>query len=467
MNDVIPKDDIPRRSTRAGPTPSDPAALTACLAESRPQDIVDLLNREKPAFNAAILLALPEAKAVEVLDQPRLALGAAILSNLPPDRGGRLLDLMSADRAAAIVREMRVSVRNNLLAVVRPETKAAIEQLLPYRADCAGAIMTTEFVAVPSDWTVEQVLAHVRVVEYTRETVYAIYILDPRNGALLASVPLRRLIATDPNSNVLAASADLKPLMIAPDAPLDEALRLISKYNLLALPVVDAARHAIGIVTVDDAVDTLVARQDAEVQHFGGMEPLHAPYMRIGFFEMIRKRAGWLCLLFLAEMLTASAMQTYEDELQKAIVLSLFIPLIMSSGGNSGSQATSLIIRALAVQDVRLGDWWRVMLRELPAGIILGVILGVIGATRVGLWQGLGLFDYGPHWRLVALTIASTLIGIVTFGSLAGSLLPFLLKRMGFDPANASAPFIATLVDVTGIVIYFTVASFVLRGTLL
>jgi magnesium transporter len=197
------------------------------------------------------------------------------------------------------------------------------------------------------------------------------------------------------------------------------------------------------------------------------MEAIDEPYLRISFGEMIKKRAGWLCALFLSEMLTATAMQTYQSELEKAIVLTLFIPLIMSSGGNSGSQATSLLIRSLALHEVRLRDWWRVAARELPTGITLGAILGVIGIIRITLWQNLGLFDYGPHWELVALTVGAALVGIVTFGSLSGSMLPFILKRLGFDPASASAPFVATLVDVTGLVIYFGVAAVILRGTLL
>jgi magnesium transporter len=203
------------------------------------------------------------------------------------------------------------------------------------------------------------------------------------------------------------------------------------------------------------------------VQKFGGMEALDAPYMDIGFLEMIRKRAGWLCVLFLSEMLTASAMQHFADELQKAIVLTLFIPLIMSSGGNSGSQATSLIIRAIALRQTTLRDWWRVALRELPTGITLGAILGLLGILRISVWQKLGIFDYGEHWVLVACTVGAALVGIVTFGSLVGSMLPFILKRIGFDPASASAPFVATLVDVSGLVIYFSIALVFLRGTLL
>ena len=230
--------------------------------------------------------------------------------------------------------------------------------------------------------------------------------------------------------------------------------------------MVDHGR-VIGIVTVDDVIDAIIQENTEDLQKLGGMEALNEPYMQIGFWEMIRKRGGWLAILFLSEMLTASAMQTYQSELEKAIVLTLFIPLIMSSGGNSGSQATSLLIRALALRELDLKDWWRVALREIPSGITLGAMLGTIGVVRIALWQHLGFYDYGEHWVLIALTVGAALIGIVTFGSLTGSMLPFLLQRIGFDPASASAPFVATLVDVTGLVIYFSVASLILRGTLL
>jgi magnesium transporter len=327
--------------------------------------------------------------------------------------------------------------------------------------------MTTEFVSVPANWTVAQTLQHIRQVERSRETVYAIYLLDPRSKVLLRALPLRRLIISDPKTTVLDAAPPRRPVTISPDASRDEATRLISKYDLLAVPVVDGAGQLVGIVTVDDVIDAIVDRQTEEVQRFGGMEAIDEPYMHTSFGQMIRKRGGWLCVLFISEMLTASAMQGFQDELEKAIVLTLFIPLIMSSGGNSGSQATSLLIRSLAVRELRLSDWWRVALRELPTGIVLGSILGILGIARIAMWQMFGLYDYGPHWTLIALTVALALIGIVTFGSLVGSMLPFLLRRIGFDPAAASAPFVATLVDVTGLVIYFGVAALILRGTLL
>jgi magnesium transporter len=274
------------------------------------------------------------------------------------------------------------------------------------------------------------------------------------------------LITGNPEDSILSVAPARMPVTVTPLTDRENLAQTISKYDLLALPVVDHGR-ILGIVTVDDIIDTMIEETTEDVHRFGGMEALDEPYMKMGFLAMIQKRAGWLCALFLSEMLTANAMQSYEGELEKAIVLTLFIPLIMSSGGNSGSQATSLVIRALALREIGLRDWWRVALRELPTGVVLGSILGAVGICRIALWQYFGFYDYGPHWMLIAATVGAALIGIVTFGSLSGSMLPFALKRIGFDPASASAPFVATLVDVTGLVIYFSVALVILRGTLL
>jgi magnesium transporter len=446
---------------------ADPVVLAAKLGDERSADIVEVLNEHIPQVAAAVLVNLPPETAVAVLDTPSLDHAAEIIEAIPRDRVVPLLTGMSADRVADLFRELGEPVRSDLMSRLDAETAASVRQLLSYPEESAGSLMTTEFVSVPANWTAAQTLQHVRMVERTRETIYAIYILDPRTKVLLRALPLRRLISADPEASVLSAAPTRRPVTISPLASSDEAARLISKYDLLAVPVVDGAGHLIGIVTVDDVIDTMVKRQTEEVQRFGGMEALDEPYMDIGFAKMIRKRAGWLCALFLSEMLTASAMQGFEGELEKAIVLTLFIPLIMSSGGNSGSQATSLLIRALALHQVRLTDWWRVALRELPTGVMLGTILGVIGMARISLWQFFGLYDYGPHWMLVALTVGCALVGIVTFGSMAGSMLPFLLRALRFDPAAASAPFVATLVDVTGLVIYFGVAALILRGTLL
>jgi magnesium transporter len=445
----------------------DPTVLAARLADERPADIAEALNEHIPQVAAAILQNLPLETAVAVLDTPSLGDAAEIIEAIPRDRVVPLLTGMSSDRVADLFRELPDPVRTDLMARLDPETRTSVQQLLAYPEESAGSLMTTEFVSVPANWTAAQTLQHVRMVERTRETIYAIFILDTRSKVLLRALPLRRLISAYPQASVLSAAPTRRPVTISPLASRDEAARLISKYDLLAVPVVDGAGHLIGIVTVDDVIDAMIERQTEEVQRFGGVEALDEPYMDLAMTRMIRKRAGWLCALFLSEMLTASAMQGFQGELEKAIVLTLFIPLIMSSGGNSGSQATSLLIRALALHELHLRDWWRVALRELPTGIILGGILGVIGIARIALWQLLGLYDYGPHWVLVAMTVGTALVGIVTFGSMVGSMLPFLLRRIGFDPAAASAPFVATLVDVTGLVIYFGVAALILHGTLL
>ena len=437
------------------------------LAEEHVADIVEMLNEQDSATIAHILQEMPFERAVEVLDQPELTDAAEALALLPDNRAGALLSAMSADRAADVFQEFDEATRQRLGARMDRQTRSDLRKLLAYPEHSAGSIMTTEFVSVPSSWTVQQTLDHIRRVERSRETVYAIYVLDPGTRKLVRAVSLRRLISGDPEAPVASVMPEHKPITVTPEVDREEVARLITKYDLLAVPVVDESEHVIGIVTFDDVIDAMIAETTEDVQKLGGMEALDEPYNEIGFFSMIRKRAGWLSILLLGEMLTASAMQFFETELEKAIVLTLFIPLIMSSGGNSGSQATSLIIRALALREISLKDWWRVLLRELPSGLVLGSILGAIGVARIALWQWLGFYDYGPHWMLIAATVGGALVGIVTFGSLMGSMLPFLLKRAGFDPASASAPLVATLVDVTGLVIYFGVAALILTGTLL
>ena len=445
--------------------PSD--ARSDPLAGQHVADLVEILNEQLTADAAVALDELPLERAVEVLDYPGLDGASELVAALPVAKAVALLDAMSADRAADVIRDIPEPHHSALLRRLDAETARSLQHLLAYPENTAGALMTTEFVSVPSTWTIAETLDHIRRVERTRETVYAIYVLDPATKALVQSVSLRRLITGDAADPVLSVAYDRRPVTIDPLTDREEAARLISRYDLLALPVVDGAGHVIGIVTVDDVIDAMIAETTEDVHRFGGMAALDEPYMEIGFGQMLKKRAGWLCALFLSEMLTASAMQGFESELERAIVLTLFIPLIMSSGGNSGSQATSLLIRALALQQVRLRDWWRIALREIPTGIVLGAILGAIGVVRIALWQKLGFYDYGEHWMLVAATVGTALVGIVTFGSLAGSMLPFVLQRVGFDPASASAPFVATLVDVSGLVIYFSVAMLILRGTLL
>ena len=446
----------------------DPADLAQAVAEMRAVDIAESLRDLPPEAAAKVMAVLPFDLSVEVFDEPELAhQRCAILQKMDQDSAIPLIEAMSADQQADLLRELPQEVRSRFLKNLDEPARKSLEQILRYSPHTAGGIMTTEFVAVPEDQTVGDTLRLLAEVGRAKETIYAIYLLDPRGQRLAHVVSLRELIVSDPAQKLGEVGDRRPPLTLQPDTDREEAARVISKYNLLAVPVVDERQHILGIVTVDDVIDALVQEQTEDAQKFGGLEALDAPYMEIGFARMIKKRAGWLSALFLSEMLTATAMQHFQSEIEKAAVLAMFIPLVMSSGGNSGSQATSLIIRALALGEIKLRDWWRIALRELPTGLTLGAILGVIGFTRIVLWQRLHLFSYGVHYARLAVTVGFALVGIVAFGSLAGSMLPFLLKRLGFDPASASAPFVATLVDVTGLVIYFSVAFLILRGTLL
>jgi magnesium transporter len=404
---------------------------------------------------------------VQVFDEAQLQRRGEIVAQLDPARAVPLIEAMSSDQQVELFRELDDDARARLGHVLDAPTRQALELLMRYPLTSAGGIMTTEFLGVSADWTVSQVQAYIREVGQAKETVYAIYVLDPKYQRLLHVVSLRELMVAEPGRPVLDVGESRKLVTVRPYTDQEDVARLISKYNLLAIPVVDDSLRVLGIVTVDDIIDALVRETTEDVQKFGGMEALDEPYMQIGFLSMVKKRAGWLCALFLGEMLTATAMGHFEHEISRAVVLALFIPLIISSGGNSGSQATSLIIRAMALREVALRDWWRVAVREIPAGLTLGSILGLIGVFRILLWQHLGWYDYGSHYLLVALTVGTALVGVVLFGSLCGSMLPFLMRRIGFDPASASAPFVATLVDVTGLVIYFSVALVILRGTLL
>jgi magnesium transporter len=444
----------------------DPAELAEMLSAMRPVDVAEALSRLQPDAAAQLIKALPFDLVVQVFDEPELEGRAEIFQKIDAASAAPLLEAMSADQQADLFRELSPSERDRLAKPLDAPTRQSLALLLRYPPEVAGGIMTTEAVTVPSDWSVEKTLQYIVSVGGAKETVYTIYVLDAQQR-MVHVVSLRQLMLADRNQKVLEVGPQRMPLSVKPTTDREDVARLLSKYNLLAVPVVDEGGHLLGIVTVDDVIDAIVRETTEDVQKFGGMEALDEPYMEISMWSMIKKRAGWLCALFLGEMLTATAMGYFEGEISKAVVLALFIPLIISSGGNSGSQATSLIIRAMALREVTLRDWWRVASRELPSGIVLGAILGVIGFIRIMLWQRFGWYDYGIHHTLVAITVASALVGVVTFGSLAGSMLPFVLRRLNFDPASASAPFVATLVDVTGLIIYFSVAFVILRGTLL
>jgi len=462
-------DKVPRPAELLYLLHGDPAELSDALSGLRPADIADALRHLPPDAAARLMAVLPFDLAVPAFDEPELTHHRAdIITRMGEEKAAPLIDAMSADQQADLFRELSDTERRKFLKVLEPPTRAALEVLLRYPSDTAGGIMTTEFVSVPTTWTVQQTLDHIAEVGRAKETVYAVYCVDPDREALQHVVSLRDLMVASDRSQPVGALGDQRiPISVRARTDREDVARLISKYNLLAVPVVDDQNHILGIVTVDDVIDAIVREQTEDVHRFGGLEAIDEPYLAISFWGMIRKRAGWLTALFLGEMLTATAMGFFEAEIAKAVVLALFVPLIISSGGNSGSQATSLIIRALALREVKLRDWWRIAARELPSGLTLGVILGLVGVTRIVLWQRIGWYNYGVHWPLVAMTVGLALVGVVTFGSLTGSMLPFVLKKLGFDPASASAPFVATLVDVTGLVIYFSVAAFILGGTLL
>ena len=426
---------------------------------------------------AELMVQLPpkeEAILFRILSRDQ---GAQVFSYLPPDRQRELIRSLSTDEMKSVLNqmapddrtrlfgEMPAAVTRQLLQVLSPEELKNARQLLGYPEHSVGRYMTPNYVAIRPEMTAREALEHIRKVGHGKETLNIIYILD-ESGKLLEDVRLGSLVLADPQSTVTAIADPPLVSLIATDDR-ERALEQFEKYDRVALPVSDALGNMLGIVTVDDMLDIAESEATEDIQKLGGSEALDAPYMQVGLGSMIRKRGGWLSALFLGEMLTATAMNFFEGEIARAVVLALFVPLIISSGGNSGSQASSLIIRALALRELKLRDWFTVFRREFVSGLALGFMLGVIGFFRIVVWQHFHLTNYGEHYLLLAITVWASLIGVVMFGTLAGSMLPFILRRLGFDPAASSAPFVATLVDVTGLCIYFLIALLILRGTLL
>jgi len=447
------------------------AIRTRDLAQIR-----DLLLNWTPPSVAAVIKDLSIEDQVVVFRVLPRASAAAVFEFLERDQQEKLLKAMGREEVAAILNsmapddrtvlldELPANVTKQLLTLLTPEERAVAVALLGYPQASIGRLMTPHYVAVRKEWSVQQVLDYIRVHGQNSETVSVIYVVDD-NGVLIDDIRVREFLLTSPDKRV-ADLMDYRFVALKATDQQEAAIAVFKSEDRKALPVTDSAGVLIGIVTIDDVLQIAENAATREIQRIGGSAALDEPYMKIAFARMVKKRAGWLVILFLGEMLTATAMGFFENEIEKAVVLALFVPLIISSGGNSGSQATTLVIRAMALGEVILRDWWRVMRRELFAGLALGSILGVIGFLRITLWS---LFSkiYGPHSLLVALTVGVSLIGIVLWGTLAGSMLPFLLRRAGLDPATSSAPFVATLVDVTGLVIYFGVGFIFLRGTLL
>jgi len=444
-----------------------PSQIAAETEELHPADLADVAETMPFEQIPVFLAALPQDRAAAVLEYLDEELRAEVLEAMSPETAAALVSAMTPDERADVLEELDEEHAEEIVDEMPEQKRLETEALRQFDPDTAGGLMTTEFVSEAANTTVEEALRRVRVIARSgkREAIYAIYTTDEQSR-LAGVLSLRELLAA-PEGAHLSDVAWTEVQSVSPSADREEVARVISNYDLVVVPVVSESGHVMGVITVDDVIDAIQEEQTEDVQKFGGMEALDDPYMQIGFLQMLKKRGGWLSILLISEMFTTVAMQYYDGELKKVAPLVLFIPLVMSAGGNSGSQATSLITRAMALREVGLRDWWRVALRELPTGLALGAFLGIIGVVRIALWQKLGLFDYDPHWQLIATTVGLSLIGIVTFGSLAGSMLPFILRRVGFDPASASAPLVATLVDVGGLVIYFTVALLVLGGTLL
>jgi magnesium transporter len=428
-------------------------------------DIAEILSDVPEADDVAVFRILPRATAGEVFAHLPLRHQEGLVRSLSNDQMRALLTEMMPDDQARLLEELPPAVTRRLLETLSPDERKEARELLGYPADTAGRYMTPEYVALRPEMTAREAIDHVRATGRDKETVNVVYVVDA-NEKLLDDLRLGTLVMADPDARI----TDLfdGPLVALKSTEnVQDVLQTFEKYDRIALPVTDGQGEMLGIITIDDILDVARRKATREIQQIGGTEALDAPYMEVSFWEMVKKRGGWLSVLFLGEMLTATAITHYGDELSRAVVLAFFMPLIISSGGNSGSQASTLIVRALALSEVKLRDWWRVFGREFRTSVTLGSWLGMIGFCRIALWQHLGWANYTDHYLRVAITVWLSLIGIVTFGSLAGSMLPFILRRFGFDPATSSAPFVATLVDVTGLVIFFNVAMFVLRGTLL
>jgi magnesium transporter len=450
----------------AGPPP--PAPPQQAAPEREPLSLGEIrevwpLLAHADRIQAFMMLPRDEAEdfffTLPARDQADVVLGV-------PSREQRSwLRSLPPDDAADLIQAAPLEKREAMLVLLDEATRREVTALLAYSEDNAGGLMNPRYVRVRPEMTVDEAISYVRkqMRELTR-TIYYVFVLDTEQK-LMGVVSFSALF----NASVRARVSDImrtQVITIPEQMDQETVATKFAQSRLLALPVVDTKGRMQGIVTADDVADVVREEATEDMQKVGGVEALEAPYLEIEMPRMIRKRVGWLCVLFLGEMLTASAMGFFEKEIARAVVLALFIPLIISSGGNSGSQATTLVIRAMALGEVRLRDWWRVVRREFLAGLGLGLVLSSIGFVRIVLWEGM-FHTYGPHYIGIAATVAVSLVGVVLWGTLAGSMLPFILRRLGFDPASASAPFVATLVDVSGLVIYFTAAAAILGGTLL
>ena len=388
-----------------------------------------------------------------------------IVKTITKSRASFILNNLSSDDRIAFYSSLKGVERSSFLELLDEKNKDAVHDILGYPENSVARLINTEFATINTDITITEASEHLRKNHKDNETANVIYVVD-KEGRLVDDIPMRRFVLNDQNKKI-ADILDGSCVSLKMTDTKEDAIVKFKEYDRVVLPVTNNDHVLLGVLTVDDVMDAEEQRNTKEIQNFGGVEGLDYPYVKTPFFSLIKKRATWLIVLFVGEMLTATAMGYFDAEISKAVVLALFVPLIISSGGNSGSQAATLIIRAMALKELTIRDWWFVMRREILSGLTLGLILGTIGFIRIAIWQNLHLYDYGIHWFLLALTIFFSLIGIVMWGTLSGSMIPIVLKKLKVDPATSSAPLVATLVDVTGLVIYFTIAAAILKGTIL
>jgi len=426
-------------------------------------DVAALIG-EYPDYAMQIINYLSIHRAASTFKILDLTLQKKVIKELPPAKTAELLNELPADDRTDFLEELQSSVVKELLKLLNPEERKTTLSLLGYPEDSVGRLMTPDYIAVQVDWTVTEVLDHIREVGKNVETIDVIYVVNDK-GEFVDDIRIREILLANP-TKMIGEIIDNRSIVLNVNDDQESANEAFKMNNRVALPVVDEKNILLGIVTIDDVLWVASEEFTEDIQKIGGTEALDEPYLEVPLLKLFKKRIVWLVVLFLGEMLTATAMGYFEEEIAKAVVLALFVPLIISSGGNSGSQASTLIIQAMALGEISITDWWRVIRRELISGLLLGTVLGLIGFVRVVVWNSI-FHTYGNHGALIGITVGSSLLGVVMWGTVAGSMLPIVLKKLGADPATSSAPFVATLVDVTGLVIYFSMAYFFMEGILL
>jgi magnesium transporter len=440
-------------------------AIKEALYDVPAVDIADLLEDLDTEVAVVIFRLLKKSKAADVFTNLSSSKGVDLLEVFTRQQLSDVMNNLEPDERVALMEELPGHLTQQVLNSMKPENQVLVQRLLGYPEESIGRLMTTKYVRVKAEWTIAQAMEHIRRYARQSETVNVIYVVD-ENEKLIDDLRLNQFILAELDDKVKEIMDNKFEVLSAFDDQ-EEAVKMLSKYDRVALPVVDSDGILVGIVTVDDVIDVAEEETTEDMQLMAGMSALDKYYSETSVGQMVKKRVGWLLMLFMGQMLTVTAMAGYEDTLAAAAVLALFIPMIISSGGNSGAQAATLIIRAISTDDIRLSDWKGVLGRELLSGLMLGLVVGIMGATVIGTWLILRGEVFSLAVSMQAITVGLSLVGVVLFGNMCGSMLPFIMSKIGLDPAVTSAPFVATIVDVTGIMIYFSIAVLLLTGIVL